>query len=221
MFRRLALLSVSSMLALAGCDMFTSPRVGQGAVFSLRGTMTSSSCGAGAPSSATTLAFNVEVRVEPTRMRWSVPSAGISAQSALDATSRFTLVDDRIMPIRAANVRLGLGACSLRRFDVLEGRVGGVFPPLDPSDAGDAGDADPLDAAMFDASATADASLADGAASGPPALEALRESVGWAVAPGADCRDLIGVGPGQFVTLPCEQRWSFDARYEPSLRVTR
>jgi hypothetical protein len=223
MFRRLVALSLASGLALAGCELFTAPRGGQGAVFSVRGTMTSTTCGAGAPSTAPTLSFNVEIRLEQTRLRWSVPTAGISAQSSLDSSRRFTLVDDRIMQIRAANLRLGLGACSLRRFDVLEGRVAGAFPSLDPTDAGDSSvDADdPLDAAMFDAASLTDASLTDASSSGPPALDSLRETVGWAVAPGADCRDMIGVGPGQFVTLPCEQRWTFDARYEPTLRVTR
>jgi hypothetical protein len=228
MFRRLVALSLASGLVLAGCELFTAPRTGYGAVFSVRGTMTSTTCGVGAPSTAAMLSFNVEVRLDQTRLRWSVPTAGITAQSTLDSSRRFTLVDDRIMPIRAANYRLGLGACSLRRFDVLEGRVGGAFPLLDRVDTEDSSaDAeDPLDAAMFDAASLTDASLtdaslADAAQSGPPALDSLRETVGWAVAPGADCRDMIGVGPGQFVTLPCEQRWTFDARYEPSLRVTR
>lgn len=223
MFRRLVALALASSLALAGCELFTAPRTGHGAVFSVRGTMTNTTCGVGAPSTAAMLSFNVEVRLDQARLRWSVPTAGITAQSTLDSSRRFTLVDDRVMPIRAANYRLGLGACSLRRFDVLEGRVGGAFPLLDPVDAADAhADAeDPLDAAMFDAASITDASLADAAPSGPPALDSLRETVGWAVVPGADCRDMIGVGPGQFVTLPCEQRWTFDAQYEPTLRVTR
>lgn len=223
MVRHLGALSLASGLVLAGCELFTAPRGDRGAVFSVRGTMTHSSCGAGAPSTAATLSFTVEVRIDRGRLRWSVPTAGITAQATLDSSQRFTLVDDRIIPIRAANPRLGLGPCSLRRFDVLEGRVGGNFPPLDPVEYLDsnADGANPLDAAMFDAASLVDSSLADASPSALPTLDTLRETVGWAVVPGADCRDLIGVGPGQFVTLPCEQRWIFEAQYEPSLRVTR
>jgi hypothetical protein len=226
MFRRLASSTVALSLALSGCELFTAPAGGYGAVFSVRGAIASNSCGAGAPSSNTTVAYNVEIRVDSSRLRWSIPSAGVSAQATIDATSqRFTLVDDKVVSVRAANPRVGLGPCALRRFDVLEGRVDGVFPSLARSDAGDA--SDPLDAAMFDASDAfaADGSYlvadADAARTGPPALHNLRETVGWAVVSGADCRDMIGVGPGQFVTLPCEQSWLLDARYEPTLALSR
>ncbi len=225
MFRRLSCLLLLGSVVAVGCEPLL-PRTGQGAVFSIRGAMVNNSCGVGAPNSAATVAYNVEIRVDRASLRWSIPSAGIQAQTSIDATTqRFRLVDDRAVVLRAANARVGLAACAMRRYDVLEGRVSGVFPALDPQDGGDGGD--PLDGAMFDASDVigVDAALRDDAGdvveSGPPALESMRETVGWAVLSGADCRDLVGVGPGQFVTLPCEQTWSLDARYEPSLRVTR
>ena len=227
MFRPLTAVAAFVALTSLACDAWA-PRAGQGAVFSIRGAMVSNSCGIGAPSSNATLSYNVEIRLDRSTLRWSIPSANISAQAAVDAsTRRFVLVDDRAVVLRAANARTGLAACAMRRFDVLEGRVRGVFPALDPQDGGDAGD--PLDGAMFDAgdamASMGDAALRDDSGdvieSGPPALEGLRETIGWAVLAGADCRDFIGVGPGQFVATPCEQSWALDARYEPTLRVSR
>lgn len=229
MFRPLTAVAALVALSSLACDSWA-PRTGQGAVFSVRGAMVSNSCGAGAPSSNATLSYNVEIRLDRTSLRWSIPSAGINAQATVDATTRrFQLVDDRAVVLRAANTRTGLAACAMRRYDVLEGRVRGVFPALDPQDAGDADAGDPLDAAMFDGgdamASMGDAALLDDSGdvieSGPPTLEGLRETVGWAVLAGADCRDFFGVGPGQFVAMPCEQSWALDARYEPTLRVSR
>jgi hypothetical protein len=226
---RLAVAStLVALLASAACE--TGPRVGNGAVFRVRASMTNNSCGAGAPSAQTSLAYDAEVIINGQQsLSWRVRAAGISAQATVDgATGAFRLVDDRIVAVRNADRRRELGACALRRFDVIEGRVAGTFPPLDPlADSGGRA-VDPLVDAMVDADAMRDPMIVTdaGVDGGPrrdgfPALEELRESVGWAVAAGADCRDLIGVGPSQFVTLPCQMSWSMTAQWNPEARVSR
>jgi hypothetical protein len=199
-----------------------SARQGTGAVFAVRGAMIANSCGTNAPSSAATLAFDLELIAQSNTLKWRIPASGIAASTRFDpaTASAFRFVDDRVVTLRPADRRSGVAACVLRRLDVIDGRLSGTLLPLDPL-------SNPDDAGMsvdLDANAPGDASLrADGGdASSPwPALHDMTETVGWAVVSGADCRDFIGITPGQFVTLPCEQRWTFDARWKPESTVSR
>jgi hypothetical protein len=222
-FSSLALRASCGALVLAllgGCGPSTRP--GAGAVFSIRGQMVNNSCGLNAPSALPTLAFDVEVRELDGLLRWSVPSAGILATAAIDPRTRsFRFVDDRVLLLRPEDRRSGLAACAVRRLDVIDGRLSGTLPPLDPlQNSLDAGMAVSLDAMTpGDAALRADGST-DGGSSWP-ALESVVETVGWAVVPGADCRDALGLGAGQFIALPCEQRWTMDARWRPEVAPSR
>jgi hypothetical protein len=229
------------VLALAlgapACELLLPPQ-GNGAVFAIRGAMVANSCGANAPSSLPSLSFDAEIVLHQGSLRWAVPAAGIQASTRVDgATGAFRLVDDRVVVLRAEDRRRGIVACAVRRIDVIDGRVAGDFPPIDPAareggladgalaDATQLADGAPLsvgDAELrADGGAVTDAAVGDGGAPGAPALESLHETVGWAVIPGADCRDRLGVAEGQFITLPCEQRWNLDARYRPDRAVRR
>ncbi|MBL8683381.1 MAG: hypothetical protein JNK05_29705 [Myxococcales bacterium] len=220
--------TLALLLATAACE--TGPRTGNGAVFRVRAAMTSNSCGAGAPSAQSSFAFDAEVILSAQQsLTWRIPAARISAQTTLDVTTgAFRLVDDRVVVVRAADPRRELGVCALRRFDVIEGRIAGQFPALDPlADSGGRA-VDPLADAMVDADAMRDPVIitdagVDGGArrSGYPGLDELRESVGYAVVPGADCRDIVGVGPSQFIALPCQMNWTMSAEWNPEAAVSR
>jgi hypothetical protein len=208
----------------AGCG--PSARSGNGAVFSIRGQMVANSCGLNAPSALPTLSFDVELRERDGLVRWVIPSSGIFATGALDPRTRaFRFVDDRVLVLRPEDRRRGLAACAVRRLDVIDGRLSGTLPALDAApDAQGQGMAIPLDAmAPGDASLRDDAG-ADGGTDGGagwPALEGVVETVGWAVVQGADCRDALGLSAGQFIALPCEQRWTMDARWRPEVSPSR
>lgn len=191
--------------------------------------MSSNRCGVAAPQATPNLDFEVEIVIDQGALRWAVPSARIVATTTLDQQGTFRLVDDRVVVLRPEDRRRGLSACALRRFDVVDGRAAGRFPPLDPMLGNDATLQEAamsdrlLDVALFDASLLASSDGGDAAAQreGSPSLEQLRETVGWALVPGADCSDFIGVGPGQFVSLPCEMSWQMDAQWRPDARVSR
>lgn len=225
-----SMLAPALVLFFAASACETGPRTGNGAVFRVRGAMTTNSCGAGAPSAQSSLSFDAEIVLSSQHtLSWKIPAARISAQTTVDATTgAFRLVDDRVVVVRAADPRRELAACALRRFDVLEGRIAGEFPPLDPLADSGGHAVDPLVDAMVDADAMRDPIIVtdsgvDGGArrTGFPGLDELRESVGWAVVPNADCRDIIGVGPSQFVTLPCQMSWTMSAEWNPEARVSR
>lgn len=197
-------------------------RVGQGAVFQVAGVMQSNACGALAPSSARTLDYRVAIEVDRNALTWKIPSSAIEARGAHDATrSSFQLLDDRTLLLRQADRRLQIAACVVRRIDLIEGTLRGRLLPLE-TPANDGGGAIDDSAVMSDASDgseasdASDAGASDASASGPPAFTAS-ETVGWAVVPGADCRDLIGVGSGQFIQLPCEQRWSLEGSFHSAV----
>jgi hypothetical protein len=174
----------------AGCD--PTPRQGHSGTFDVQATMMTNTCGSQV-SGSSHLSFQAQLAYNNTgASTWTLPQTGASASGTWTAAPpSFRVTLDQYSMLRQGDARYQLAPCEIHRFDVIDGNVTGVLPDVN--------------ATMLDAGANM---VMDGASmlvpDAGPTTFAATETIEYGVVDGADCHDFLGVGQGQFLTLPCE-----------------
>jgi hypothetical protein len=179
MLRRVAFVLVST-LALNACDDGTEGEpLG---VFVVQATRTANTCGAQMSGKLQSARFNVSLALQSGVLRWT-PEGAVAASGSYDVYQRtFRIAVENSTQAIAANRRLDIPGCVLRRVDVIEGVL-----DVRGGDAGTAQDA------------------GGGVDAGAAVVGSFRghETIAYGTESG-DCSALIGVGQGQALALPCQ-----------------
>lgn len=173
-------------------------------------TLVENTCGPQSVQVQPVVRYQVDLNVDQTRSRWRVVGTNADAAGSYDERTRaFEFASDSSQQLRAANQRYGIAACVMRRLDVIDGTLSGELPHGDAGlDEAGTDVVAGIDAAIDDAGEPGDAAV-DGGDAGPsvPAAFAATETIVYGPVSGADCRDFVGANDGQYLTLPCEQRY--------------
>ncbi len=191
-------------IVLAGCGEPAPPH-GHVGTFDVRANMMINSCGPQSVSIAAHLQYEARLGYDRGVATWELTQSRVSATGLwTEVPPSFRFTHESYSTLRAADSRYGLAACVMRRYDLIEGTLSGALRDLSLQ---------PLDAAIseagLDATAMDGGDLATGSDGGTTTFGAT-ETIAYGVAEGADCRDFIGVGSGQFLTLPCQITYAMD-----------
>jgi len=184
-------------IACSGCD--ASLPSGHAGTFAVQGTMTVNTCGPQAVVALSHLMFGAVLAYSRGRSTWSLPQTGVTVSGTWsDAPPEFRVSTSQYSTLRPGDRRYQLAACVIERFDVIDGTVSGLLPEANVT---------PLDSGVD--------VIPDGATLLPPdaggaTTFTATETIVYGAASGADCRDFIGAGQGQYLTLPCELVYAMD-----------
>jgi hypothetical protein len=167
--------------------------------FEVHALMMTNTCGPQAVSIPAALQYQARLGYNRGVASWELPQSRISATGSwTDVPPSFRFTNDTYRTVREAVPVYGLAACVMHRFDVIEGTLSGSLHDLAAEAA--ALDANPMDGL----DATEQLVPDDAGTDAGPASIAATETIAYGPSAGSDCRDAIGVGQGQFLTLPCQ-----------------